>query len=397
MQRGPNAAGLAPQAATLVVMVVFAGLLLTTTTSPEAANIGGDLAEQGRLTSAEECGRCHRDIHRYWKSSMHAQAADNWRFQDALHAVKKTGEYGVEALCARCHAPAAVYTSDTRWERQSTWEGVTCDFCHSVREVRLSAERPFVLDVGAVKTGPLPNVVSPGHGTRYAAMYASAMLCAPCHQFVNSRGFNVLSTYAEWQASEYGKGEVTCQQCHMRAAAGKIVDPKVAKTPGAEVNLHEMPGGHSVVELNRALHALISAERRDDQVVVTMRIANRGAGHALPTGSPLRSIVMEVEVDSGLGQRQRVSRTFARTVVDEQGGELLDEAGVWLRGARESADTRIRPGERRTEHFSFPMPRHAPVRAVARFFYRYGPEPPAAGRPGLPFLSVNTWLDAEPR
>lgn len=352
-------------------------------------------AALGRLTSAEECGRCHRDIHRYWKSSIHAQAADNWRFQDAFDALMTRQGYTAASLCVRCHAPGVIYMGDWRWERQSTWEGVTCDFCHSVREVRLGADRPFILEIGVMKSGPLRGTVSAGHGTRYSSLHGSATLCAPCHQFINSRGLNVLSTYAEWQASDYGTRNVTCQNCHMRVAAGTIVDPKIVKTPGIEVNTHEMPGGHSILELNRALHALISAERKGDQVVVTTRVTNRGAGHAVPTGSPLRSIVMEVEVDSGVGQRQQVSRTFGRTVIDEQGGELLDEASVWLRGARASADTRLAAGERRTEHFAFSAPRSAPVRAIARFFYRYGPEPAGPGHRGVPFLSVNTWLDAE--
>lgn len=266
-----------------------------------------------------------------------------------------------------------------------------------------------MLDVGLTKSGPLRDAVSPGHGTRFSRIYTSSTVCAPCHQFVNARGLNVLATFAEWQGSEYSARGVTCQQCHMRATTGKTVDPAIAKTPGGRVNLHEMPGGHSVVELNRALHALISAERHDDQVVVTMRVANRGAGHALPTGSPLRSIVMEVEVE-GAGERQRATRTFGRTVVDEQGVELLEESAVFLRAAREATDTRLAPGERRSEHFSFSVPRTRPVRAVARFFYRYGPFDSAQGRPfdsvqgrsapegrgpAVPFLSINTWLDAE--
>ena len=41
------------------------------------------------LTSAEECGRCHRDIYRYWKASLHAQSADDPRFQTAFAKLKE--------------------------------------------------------------------------------------------------------------------------------------------------------------------------------------------------------------------------------------------------------------------------------------------------------------------
>jgi hypothetical protein len=104
-----------------------------------------------------------------------------------------------------------------------------------------------------------------------------------------------------------------------------------------------------------------------------------------------------VEADNGVGARHTGSRTYERVVVDEAGRELQDEAGVYLRGTRAVSDNRIAPGERRVERFSFAMPRRTPARALARFFYYYGPE--AGRRPdtGTPFLTVNAWVDAEPK
>ena len=57
-------------------------------------------------------------------------------------------------------------------------------------------------------------------------------------------------------------------------------------------------------------------------------------------------------------------------------------------------DGRLAPNERRTEKFSFPMPANTPVRAVAKFYYRYAPEAPGKAESGQPFLSVASWLDA---
>jgi hypothetical protein len=180
----------------------------------------------------------------------------------------------------------------------------------------------------------------------------------------------------------------------MRSTSGRVVDPRVLRVASPSVNLHEMPGGHSVTELNRALNAQVRSERKGNTVDVTVDVTNRGAGHRLPTGSPLRSIVMVVQVDSGTGRAQTATRTYGRVVVDDTNKELTDEAAVWLRGARIVSDDRLAPNERRTEKFSFAMPANTPVRAVAKFYYRYAPEAPGRAESGQPFLSVSSWLDA---
>jgi len=111
----------------------------------------------GELTSAEECGRCHQDIHRYWKASRHAQSSDSPRFQQAF--LKAKADAGADPGCLTCHAPAAVYMRDTKWEKKTSWEGVTCDFCqpsgrraaipHKTRPARrvTCARRPAILSI----------------------------------------------------------------------------------------------------------------------------------------------------------------------------------------------------------------------------------------------------------
>jgi hypothetical protein len=351
------------------------------------------LVSGGDLTSAEECGRCHQDIHRYWKTSMHAQSSDNGRFQAAFQKAK--ADSARDPGCLACHAPAAVYMRDTKWEKKTSWEGVTCDFCHSVRAIKPGTDRPFVIEAGPVKTGPLKGAKPTAHDAAYSEVYTSSTLCAPCHQFTNDKKFDVLTTYAEWQASGYPAKETTCQTCHMRAVTGNVVDPKIARSATSSLNIHEMPGSHSVAELNRAIQAQILAERKGDTIDVTVNVTNRGAGHKVPTGSPLRAIVMVIEADNAAGNRQTVTRTFGRVVVDAAGQELTDEAGVFQRAAKAVSDNRLVPGERRTERFSFPMPRSTPARALARFYYRYAPEAGARPDPGIPFLSVSAWLNAE--
>lgn len=345
----------------------------------------------GAFVSADECARCHRDIHQYWKVSIHAQAADNYRFRDALERVMAREQRGDDRLCLRCHAPAAYYGNDFSFERKASWEGVTCDFCHSVARIRPNPDQPFVLEPGRVKTGPFRESAPVGHAARYSSVHTTSDLCAPCHQFVNRLGTPVLTTHEEWLASPQAARGTTCQACHMRAVAGKVVDPKVTRTPNRPVNLHAMAGGHSVTELNRAMVALISAARRGKEVDVVVEVTNRGAGHALPTGSPLRAIELVVDVDAGFPAKQRAARRYGRAVVDANGRALDDEGAVWLHGARTTEDTRLGPGERRVERFTFPASPASPFRASARFFYRYT----LARETTPPFLVVTTWLDAD--
>jgi hypothetical protein len=401
----------------VAVIPLLAAFATVTATAGSSAVVGGDQAASAKgsatqaraakpaanqaargskaLTSAEECGRCHQDIYRYWKASLHAQAADDTRFQAVFTKLKnESARTDLDQICLRCHAPALLQGQDYKWEKKVSWEGVTCDFCHSVRGIRADAKAPFVLDVGQVKSGPLRDAQPTVHAARYADTFSSSMLCNPCHQFTNEHGLDVLSTYNEWQSSPYPARSVTCQNCHMRNTSGKVVDPKVKRVASSSVNLHEMPGGHSITELNRALQAVIASERHGNTVDVTVQVSNRGAGHRLPTGSPLRSIVMVVQVDGGTGKPQTASRTYGRVVVDENNQEATDEATVWLRGTRVVRDDRLAPTERRVEKFSFQMPANTPVRAVAKFYYHYSPAAASKTDSGMPFLSVSSWLDA---
>src|ERR1035441_1798599 len=191
--------------------------------------------------SAEVCGRCHRAIHESLKASTHSQAMESRLFQDALEmAAADFGPAG-RMVCLNCHSPIAARVGDVGLEKKVSWEGVTCDFCHSIREVTFDERNPkAVLNFGAVKTGPLSDAVSKVHETAYSAVHTSSALCATCHEYKNAAGFPVLTTYSEWKASKYWKEGKQCQFCHMSKVEGDVVDPHVQRSTGAKINLHQM-------------------------------------------------------------------------------------------------------------------------------------------------------------
>ena len=145
---------------------------------------------------------------------------------------------------------------------------------------------------------------------------------------------------------------------------------------------------HSLDQLNKAIKAQLSAVRQGDQVRVTVRVTNRGAGHDVPTGSPLRQLILEVRADRYDGKHFRQKRVFKRTVADQQGKIIDREHMAFLRAARLVKDTRLAPNESRDETFTFPAPRGVQTQVEADFSYYYSPMASTAAQQQVKFLTL---------
>jgi hypothetical protein len=341
--------------------------------------------------SAETCGRCHRAIDEAWKSSVHAQAMESRLFQDALDLTST--EYGADSrkVCLECHSPVAVKLGDFQLRRKVSWEGVTCDYCHSVREVTFGGPNPVAkVEFSQVKSGPLQDVTSSAHQTVYSPVHISSAICAPCHEYRNALGFPVLTTYSEWKNSKYAKEGRACQSCHMYRVAGEVVDPLIQRVSLAKINLHQMPGSHSISQLASTVKAQLATERRADGLHVFVDVANVAAGHYVPTGSPLRQIVLEVRADGYGGQHFREQRVYRRAVADRQGKEIDREPTAFLRAASVLSDTRLAPGEKRRESFTFAIPAGTQAQVSATFWYYYSPLARTEAQKRVTFLALES-------
>ena len=340
-------------------------------------------------SSAEFCGRCHRAIVEAWKGSAHAKAMESPLFQQGLELTETAFGAATARTCLGCHAPLAGLIKDTSLRQKVSWEGITCDYCHSVREVSLTGSNPrATVELSLVKSGPLKDSVAPAHGTLFSPVHTSSLICAPCHEYRNSLGFPVLTTYSEWQASRYAKEGKTCQSCHMYSVAGQVVDPKVLKSTGAKVNLHQMPGSHSIEQLNRTIKAQLSTSREGGELKVVVEVANVAAGHFVPTGSPMRQLVLEVTADPYGGRQFREQRTYRRAVVDKQGKAVELEPYAFVGAAKIASDNRLAPDEKRTETFTFPIPSGTQTQVQATFWYYYSPLAETESQKRLTFLSL---------
>ncbi len=330
-------------------------------------------AELEPISTAEVCGSCHRAIHEAWKRSGHAAAMESRLFQDALAVAEEELGSGVRKQCLECHSPLAIRTGDLSLKTKVAWEGVTCDFCHSLTRVNWAGGNPVpLLKFSLVKTGPIRDAGAAVHGTAYSEVHTSSVACAPCHQYRNPEGLDALTTYSEWEGSRYAKEGIHCQSCHMGSVEGNVVDPRVAAS-AARVNLHEMPGGHSLEQLNKAIRAHALTSREGELLKISIEVTNAGAGHYVPTGSPMRQMILDVSLQVYGGQRFREQRYYRREVADRTGRRLEREHVALLRGAKVLSDTRLAPDEKRVETFSFPVPPGAKATLKASFHYYYSP------------------------
>lgn len=341
-------------------------------------------------SSAEVCGDCHREIQAGWKRSAHAAAMESRLFQDALKMAESDFGASARKTCLGCHSPIAVQIGDLGLIRKVSWEGVTCDYCHSIREVTTKGLNPHArVEFSLVKSGPSRDAVSTAHQTAFSAVHTSSLACITCHEYTNAQGLAVLTTYTEWKESAYGGESGGCQSCHMASVQGNVVDPRVKANSRLQLNLHEIPGSHSVTQLNKAIRAQLNATHQGGQLKVTVTLANQGAGHSVPTGSPLRQLILELRATAYNGKQFNEKRVYRRTVADANGKTLDREHLAFLKGARVVSDTRLAPHQSRTETFTFPVPQGVQTQLDASLYYYYSPMASTEAEQKAKFLSLS--------
>ncbi len=343
--------------------------------------------------SAEYCGGCHRAIEQGWKESVHSQAMQSRLFQDALEMAKSDLGAHARTVCLGCHSPTVAATGDYALALKVSWEGITCVYCHSMRSVSMNGPNPkAVVEYDNVMEGPWKDVVSPAHGTAYSELHTSSLLCATCHQYRNSQGFSVLTTYSEWEKGPYAAEHKGCQSCHMYRVEGEVVDPRIKRTSNDGINLHQMPGSHSLTQLNKAIRGQLHVSHDGGQLQVEVDVTNQGAGHMVPTGSPLRKLILQVNVAPFSGKSLHAERVFARVVADQKGNVLNREDLVFMKAAKAVSDTRLAPMETRKEHFTFDVPQGVRSTVEADFIYYYSPTAATKAQQEVKFLSFRRFV-----
>jgi hypothetical protein len=303
---------------------------------------------------AGACGRCHAELFREWAESAHAKSATSALFLAAYtgtgagDGVGQAPAYGRDfpnaaGNCATCHIPAlavdAPFATRPEDATGAAAEGVLCDFCHKIQHASVDpfGGRPGVLSFDLhrgslqrdVLFGPLDDVVE--RHDAYLPLYRQSTYCAPCHDgtFWNVR---VYSEFAEWAASSYAEQGVQCQDCHMRAAPGAPRRMALAEEGGilrdpATLSSHALMSGDAR-EFRRSSVALsVEAALAPTSLSVRVSVENVGGGHHVPTGSPMRHMLLLVEVTDAQNQPLVLISGERVPVWGGQGSAANDYAG----------------------------------------------------------------------
>ena len=229
--------------------------------------------------------------------------------------------------CAACHTPGAAIdnpygTDPTRVSGVNSY-GVHCDFCHKIGGVRLNPQtglpnpnmpgvlsmdmrRPFPADKSRYQIffGTFDDDNVPLEDTRLPLIEQS-QFCAPCHYGVFWDTL-VYNSFGEWLDSPYSNPQTgkSCQQCHTPAPTvldGQQLTNVAPGKGGVErdpltIHAHTFPGAASLELLKNAVTMKASASRAADKITVDVSITNDKTGHHVPTDSPLRQMILLVEV-----------------------------------------------------------------------------------------------------
>lgn len=298
------------------------------------------------------CGHCMAPSFAEWSSSAHSGAATNPRFFSLYNGTNLSGQPvapgykrdfpGTAGNCAACHAPAAAANAPLATDMNTLTgvgrEGVFCEFCHKVGDVTLDpgTQRPLdnapgVLSLRLYRVylgdqiffGTLDDVT---RRVSYLPLEQESRFCAPCHQF-SFGGTPIYQSYREWQESQYPAEGIECQTCHMPPGdSPTFVLPEkggLERDP-SRLASHKDLGLKDLAFMQSTIAMTVTAQQAGGAVRVSVTLHNVGAGHHVPTDSPLRNMILTVAATDGQG---RPLDLYDGPLVPAWGGDLASRPG----------------------------------------------------------------------
>ncbi|MGY3942391.1 NHL repeat-containing protein [Aeromonas tecta] len=399
------------------------------------------------LNSAS-CQNCHQQAFADWSDSNHRLMGNSHPYYKAVQALaRQTEGEAFGQWCQGCHMPQQVMTGQTDLPKGSHMleqrgasliaahkagepvveEGTGCLLCHRITRledaggnsaftVNLKDRESYVFEDapgGSVRHWLAERQINARPAMHKASyqkdFYQDAALCKSCHnEFAPGTGANIVNTWDEWQNSSFAKAEDpakrrTCIDCHMNpepgnggaAVSGQSTENGTVKT---RLYRHNFTGAqHQLVGLrNPSLEqeslallrssATLSAriEAQNEQQALVVRVANTGAGHALPTGvADFRELWLELTVTDANGQVVLKSgqpvdgavpedaRLFRKVFGDAEGKPV--GLKFW-RYAKLLEDTRIPADGWRDEAWPLPADAKGPFQADIKLNFRTYPK-----------------------
>ena len=296
------------------------------------------LTAQNNFKSAAQCGECHQEIYQEWKTSMHARATSlndplfNGMYQWGIEETKGK----LKSKCIVCHSPMSNVFKNISMEEIFNQDGVTCQFCHGTVHIGgFQSAKNMQIKLDTVYSYQ-PKPENSEHPVASRDFFNESEFCLPCHAIMkNPKDLEVCTTGSEWQAFHAKTGK-SCQDCHM---------PKLNGAPS-----HLFAGTHQN-------HLLLNSVEMDlfyDEISKDLKVmlTNDGAGHAIPTGTPLRMVMLKVTAYDSFGNtvwqnwhkspiEEDQSALFMKIMADEKGNAPVPP---W-RATQTAFEKRLMPGE----------------------------------------------------
>jgi nitrate/TMAO reductase-like tetraheme cytochrome c subunit len=276
----------------------------------------------------DNCGNCHDRIYSEWSRDGHAQAAVSPLVMTMYNGTDVQGrpyrgpgyriDWNDEGSCSTCHAPSAAISEgkDVNLAKVTgaSRAGVGCDFCHKVQSVSKASSSPDFADVRMLRPaagkkllfGPYDDATFPEEvpDFSYSSLFKQSLLCAPCHDG-KFWGVPVYETYTEWRESRYESTNVQCQDCHMGPTRQERFIANV-KSGGKErepatIGSHSMMGRDLNTFIASAVLMKTQSNVKESLLQVEVTIENTGAGHHIPTGQPIRNLILLVTAKDAAG------------------------------------------------------------------------------------------------
>ena len=151
------------------------------------------------------------------------------------------------------------------------------------------------------------------------------------------------------------------------------------------IHNHQMPGASDETLLKNAVTMTTTATTESDQIVVNVDITNDNTGHHVPTGVPLRQMLLVVEAQDADGNDLLLQKGemlpawtgnfagqpgqyYAKILEDEWTGEI-PTAAFW-RDIRLVEDTRLPALATDTSQYVFAGPVQGPVTVKTQLVFR---------------------------
>jgi len=359
--------------------------------------------------------------------------------------------------CAFCHAPASVSPAmiDVNLSQYFPFpggaieEGITCDICHKVIGMQLDnngypyVDRPGILSFQFLRPGDDPNLAigpltsftkmnTPSHTSTCSSIFSKSEFCAACHYGKFSDTL-IYGSYQEWKNSSFAvnpnsKSYRTCQDCHMLYPRSDLNESLPAQrqacaaqnTSYTNFDHNLMNYGHDEntnTDIPRMIReaAVINAEfaydpNQKNWFTIRAKVHSKDVGHKFPTDSPLRHLILIVEVRDQRGtllaqvDGDRIpiwggtgdlasensnnklyaglpGKIYAHLLAEEDTNvspttAYWNETKLsWIGNIQENpsdnSDTRLIPGQTDTSRYSFEVPNRGDINVTIKLIYRF--------------------------